>query len=178
MPFLVVPEVSSERRDYIPLAWLEPPVIPSNKIRILPDATLWQFGLLTSAMHMAWVSKYWRTVREPLFNTESGVIYNTFPLPPVSTPTLEQGLDQHADAVLTARANNPNAIVGQTCTTPTSCLPTFAKAHQALDRAVDKLYRRNGFTSERERVEHLLGLYEKMVAPLAAKAKPKRRRRT
>ena len=49
------------------------------------------------------------------------------------------------------------------------------KAHQALDRAVDRLYQRSGFTSERERVEHLLGLYEKMVAPLAAKAKPKRR---
>src|SRR3546814_18005702 len=51
-PFLVVPEVSSERREYIPLAWLKPPIIPSNKIRILPKAKLWHFALLTSAMHM------------------------------------------------------------------------------------------------------------------------------
>ena len=55
--------------------------------------------------------------------------------------------------------------------------PDLRKAHQVLDRAVDNLYRRSGFTSERERVEHLLGLYEKMALPLAAKAKPKRRRR-
>lgn len=53
-PFLAIPEVSSERRDYIPIGWLEPPVIPSNKLRLLPDATLWDFALLTSRMHMAW----------------------------------------------------------------------------------------------------------------------------
>ena len=55
--------------------------------------------------------------------------------------------------------------------------PDLRKAHQTLDRAVDRLYRRSGFTTERERVEHLFGLYEKMLVPLTAKAKPKRRRR-
>ena len=174
-PFLVVPEVSSERRDYIPLAWMEPPVIPSNKIRILPDATLWQFGLLTSAMHMAWVRSIGGRL-ESRFQYGIGIIYNTFPLPPVLRQQL-QGLDQHADAVLTARANNPNESLAKLYD-PDLMPSDLRKAHQALDRAVDKLYRRNGFTSERERVEHLLGLYEKMVAPLAAKAKPKRRRRT
>ena len=54
-PFLVLPEVSSERREYVPIGWLEPPVIPSNKLRLLPDATLADFALLTSAMHMAWM---------------------------------------------------------------------------------------------------------------------------
>ena len=54
-PFLVVPEVSSERRDYAPIAWLEPPVIPSNLVRILENATLADFALLTSSMHMAWL---------------------------------------------------------------------------------------------------------------------------
>ena len=54
-PFLVIPEVSSERREYVPIGWLEPPVIPSNLVRVLENATLTDFALLTSAMHMAWL---------------------------------------------------------------------------------------------------------------------------
>lgn len=173
-PFLVVPEVSSERRDYIPLAWMEPPVIPSNKIRILPDASLSYFALLTSAMHMAWM----RTVTgrlESRYMYSVGVVYNTFPLPPVQPERLER-LAPHADAVLAARANHPDATLADLYD-PDLMPPDLRKAHQALDRTVDKLYRRSGFTSERERVKHLLGLYEKMVAPVTAMVKPKRRRR-
>ena len=173
-PFLVVPEVSSERRDYIPLAWMEPPVIPSNKIRILPDASLCYFGLLTSAMHMAWVSNVGGRLKSD-FSYGIGIVYNTFPMPPVPSERLERVAPQ-AEAVLAARANHPDATLADLYD-PDLMPPDLRKAHQTLDRAVDKLYRRTGFTSERERVEHLLGLYERMVAPLAAKAKPKRRRR-
>ena len=173
-PFLVVPEVSSERRDYIPIAWLEPPVIPSNKIRILLNATLWQFGLLTSAMHMAWVRIIGGRL-ESRFQYGIGIIYNTFPLPSVPTERLQR-LAPHADAVLAARANHPDATLADLYD-PILMPADLSKAHQALDRAVDRLYRRSGFTSDRERVEHLFGLYEKMLVPLTAKAKPKRRRR-
>ena len=123
-PFLVVPEVSSERRNYIPIAWLEPPVIPSNKIRILPNASLWQFGLLTSAMHMAWVRSIGGRL-ESRFQYGIGIIYNTFPLPPVQ-PERQEALTPHADAVLYARAKHPTRH-WPTCTTLTSCLPTSAK---------------------------------------------------
>ena len=173
-PFLVVPEVSSERRDFIPIAWLEPPVIPSNKIRILPNATLWQFGLLTSTMHMAWVRNIGGRL-ESRFQYGIGIIYNTFPLPPVPTERMQR-LTPHADAILGARAAYPDATLADLYD-PDLMPADLRKAHQALDRAVDRLYRRSGFTSERERVEHLLGLYEKMLVPLAAKARPKRRRR-
>ena len=173
-PFLVVPEVSSERRDYIPIAWLEPPVIPSNKVRILSNATLWQFGLLTSAMHMAWVRIIGGRLKSD-FSYGIGIIYNTFPLPPVSTERLQR-LAPHADAVLAARTNHPDATLADLYD-PDLMPADLRKAHQALDRAVDRLYRRSGFTSDRERVEHLFGLYEKMLVPLTAKAKPKRRRR-
>ncbi len=54
-PFLVVPEVSSERREYVPIGWLEPPAIPSNLVRVIPDSEKWHFAVLTSAMHMAWL---------------------------------------------------------------------------------------------------------------------------
>ena len=173
-PFLVVPEVSSERRDYIPIAWLEPPVIPSNKIRILPNATLWQFGLLTSTMHMAWVRIIGGRL-ESRFQYGIGIIYNTFPLPPVPAERLQR-LAPLADAVLAARANHPDATLADLYD-PDLMPADLRKAHQALDRAVDRLYRRSGFTADRERVEHLLGLYEKMRVPLAAKAKLQRRRK-
>ena len=173
-PFLVVPEVSSERRDYIPLAWMDPPVIPSNKIRILPDASLWQFGLLTSAMHVAWVRNIGGRLKSD-FSYGIGIVYNTFPLPLVPTERLAS-LVPHAEAVLAARTNHPGETLANLYD-PDMMPSDLRKAHQALDRTVDRLYRRSGFASERERVEHLLGLYEKMVAPLAAKAKPKRRRR-
>ena len=79
-PFLIIPQVSSERRDYVPIGWLEPPVIPSEKLRILPDATLCAFALLTSAMHIVWM----RTVTGRMksdYMYSVGVVYNTFPTP-------------------------------------------------------------------------------------------------
>ncbi len=171
--FLVVPQVSSERRDYIPIGWLEPPVIPSDKLRLLPNATLWHFALLTSAMHMAWM----RTVTGRMksdYMYSVGVVYNTFPLPPVPAEQLQR-LALYADDVLAARAAHPTATLADLYD-PDLMPVNLRKAHQALDRAVDRLYRRSPFPSDRERVEHLLVLYEKMIAPLSA-PKQKRRRR-
>ena len=124
-PFLVVPEVSSERREYIPIGWLEPPVIPSNKIRILPNATLWQFGLLTSTMHMAWVRNIGGRLKSD-FSYGIGIIYNTFPMPPVSAERLQR-LEPYADAVLAARAAIPTRP-WLTSTTRISC-PLSSAGH-------------------------------------------------
>ena len=173
-PFLACPQVSSERREYIPIGWLQPPTIPSEKLRVLLNAELWHFALLTSAMHMAWM----RTVTGRLksdYMYSVGVVYNTFPLPPVPATRLER-LSPHADAVLAARASHPEATLADLYD-PDLMPAGLRKAHQALDRAVDRLYRRSAFTSDRDRVEHLFGLYEKMLLPLAAKVRPKRGRR-
>ena len=173
-PFLVVPEVSSERRDYVPIAWLTPPVIPSNLVRVLLNAPLWQFGLITSAMHMAWLRNVGGRLKSD-YRYAIGLVYNTFPLPPADEEALLK-LEPLAQAVLDARAKHPESTLADLYD-PDVMPPNLRKAHQALDRAVDRLYRSGGFDSERERVEHLLGLYEKLVAPLTAEAKPKRRRR-
>ncbi|MCY4392770.1 MAG: N-6 DNA methylase [Chloroflexi bacterium] len=173
-PFLVVPEVSSERRDYIPIAWLEPPVVPAHTVRVIPNASLELFGLLASAMHMAWLSHVGGRL-ESRFRYSIGLVYNTFPRPPVGEERLEK-IEPLTQAVLDARAEHPEATLADLYD-PDLMPPNLRKAHQALDRAVDRLYRSGGFDSERERVEHLLGLYEKLVAPLTAEAKPKRRRR-
>ena len=172
--FLVLPEVSSERREYLPVGWLEPPAIPSNKLRLLPDATLADFALLTSAMHMAWMRAVTGRMKSD-YMYSVGVVYNTFPTPPGSADRSK--LETLAQAVLDARAAHPGATLADLYD-PDLMPPNLRRAHQALDRAVDRLYRPAGFASERERVEHLFMLYEKMCAPLEAlmKAKPKRRR--
>ena len=159
-PFLVIPEVSSERRVYIPIGWLEPPTIPSNLIRILPNATLWQFAILTSAMHMAWVRHIGGRLKSD-FRYGIGNVYNTFPLPVhVDVPKLEL----LAQAVLAARAAHPSATLADLYD-PDLMPVNLRRAHQVLDRAVDRLYRASGFASERERSECLFKMYESLCAP-------------
>ncbi len=173
-PFLVVPEVSSERRDYIPIGWLEPPVIPSNLVRIIENASKPLFALLTSAMHVSWLRSIGGRL-ESRYRYSIGLVYNTFPLPPVSEKNLER-LVPHADAVLAARAVHPNATLADLYD-PDLMPADLRKAHQALDRAVDGLYRRARFTSERERVEHLFARYEQTQVPLTARKKERGRRK-
>ena len=173
-PFLVVPEVSSERREYVPIGWLEPPTIPSNLVRVLENATLTQFALLTSAMHMAWLRHIGGRLKSD-YRYSIGLVYNTFPTPPAKANLSK--LEPLAKAVLDARLAYPDATLADLYD-PDLMPPNLRRAHQAIDRAVDRLYRRTGFTSERERAEHLFMLYEKMRAPLGIGVKkPKRRRR-
>ena len=172
-PFLVVPEVSSERRDYVPIGWLEPPTIPSNLVRILENATLTHFALLTSAMHMAWLRHIGGRLKSD-YRYSIGLVYNTFPMP---TRWANNGkLEALAQAVLDARTAHPDATLADLYD-PDLMPPSLRRAHLALDRAVDRLYHRMGFASERERAEHLFMLYEKMRVPLGIGVKKLKRRR-
>ena len=174
-PFLVVPKVSSERREYAPIGWLEPPTIPSDLVFVLQGATLADFALLTSAMHMAWLRHIGGRL-ESRYRYSIGLVYNPFPMPPGGTDLSR--LEPLAQAVLDARASHADATLA-ILYDPDLMPPNLRRAHQALDRTVDRLYRRRGFASERKRVEHLFMLYEKMRSPLeiAARGKPKRRRK-
>ena len=176
-PFLVIPEVSSERRDYVPIGWLKPPVIPSNLVRVLQNSTLADFALLTSAMHMAWLRDVGGRLKSD-YRYSIGLVYNTFPTPPdFGTDKLDLSkLESLAQAVLDARAAHPDATLANLYD-PDLMPPNLRRAHQVLDRAVDRLYRRTGFASEHERVEHLFALYEKMHVPLEFDTKSKRRKR-
>ena len=175
-PFLAIPEVSSERREYAPIAYLEPPTVPSNKLRLTYNASLWLFGLLTSRMNMVWL----RTIGGKLksdYSYSINVVYNNFPLPPLS-PANKTRLDALAQKVLDARAAFPDSTLADLYDRLTMP-PALRRAHQALDAAVDTLYRPEPFTDDRERAEHLLGRYEALSAPLlaAAQARPKGRGR-
>ena len=172
-PFLLVPRVSSERRQYAPLGWVEPPAIPSDATLVLPDASLADFALLTSAMHMAWLRHIGGRLKSD-YRYSIGLVYNTFPLPPKDADWSR--LEPLAQAVLDARAAHPRATLADLYD-PDLMPPDLLRAHQALDRAVDRLYRRGGFASERERVEHLFKLYENMYTPLVVGSKKKQRQR-
>ena len=172
-PFLVIPKVSSERREYVPPGWLQPPTIPSDLVFVLQNATLADFALLTSAMHMAWLRHVGGRLKSD-YRYSIGLVYNTFPMPP-EKPDLSK-LEPLTQAVLDARTTHPDATLADLYD-PDLMPPDLRKAHQALDRAVDKLYRRTGFASERERVEHLFMLYEKISAPLKAAMQEKQKRR-
>lgn len=172
--FLVIPEVSSEKRDYVPIGWLKPPTIPSNLVRVLLDADLWHFGILTSAMHMAWLRQIGGRL-ESRYRYSIGIVYNPFPWP----DAIEQQrakIRSLAQAVLDARAQFPNASLADLY--DVDAMPSqLRKAHHTLDAAVDKLYRGAAFSGDRDRVEHLFGRYEKIVAPLVvAAAAPVNRR--
>jgi hypothetical protein len=173
-PFLVIPEVSSERRAYVPIGWLEPPTIPSNKLRFIKDADLWLFGILTSRAHMVWL-RYVGGRLESRYQYSIGIVYNTFPWPEATEKHREK-IRSLAQCVLDARAEFPNSTLADLYDVDVMPLQ-LRKAHQDLDKAVDKLYRPNPFTDDRDRVEHLFGLYEKLVAPLTAIIPKQKRRR-
>ena len=166
-PFLVIPKTSSERREYVPIGWLQPPIIPTDSLRVFEKATLTHFAFLTSSMHMTWM----RTVTGRMksdYAYSIGIVYNTFPMPPkMGDPSK---LEPLARAVLDARAGFPDATLAELYD-PDLMPAALRRAHQNLDRAVDRLYKQGGFASERARVEHLFALYEKMRVPLAVKRK-------
>lgn len=174
--YIALPEVSSENREYVPIDFLEPEVIASNKLQIIPGGTLFHFGLLTSWMHMAWM----RTVTGRLKSdySYSPTVYNTFPWPD-ATLAQQAKIEALAQTVLDVRAEHVTSSLADLYD-PDTMPPNLRKAHAALDVAVDRLYRSAPFASDRDRVEHLFGLYEALINPLEwlGAAKNKRVART
>lgn len=174
-PFLAIPEVSSERREYVPIGYLEPPIVPSNQILVVRDAELFMFGILTSRMHMAWLRDIGGRLKND-YRYSSGIVYNPFPWPQLDDAAKTK-LEKLAKTVLDARAAHEGATLADLYD-PDVMPEDLRRGHRALDEAVDRLYRKEPFASDRERVEHLFGLYERLTAPMfAAAAKPKRGRK-
>ena len=172
--FLVIPEVSSERRVYIPLGFLGPETFCSNLIKIVPQATRYHFGVLSSAMHMAWT----RTVCGRLksdYRYSAGIVYNNFPWPQAPTDKQKQAIEDAAQAVLDARAKFPNASLADLYD-PLTMPEALTKAHQKLDAAVDSAYAKRKFTGDSDRVAFLFELYQQITSPLESKKATRRKR--
>ena len=171
--FVAIPEVSSERRFYIPIGFLDKETIPSNKLQIIPNGTLWHFGILTSIMHMAW-TKYTCGRLESRFQYSAGIVYNNYPWPENPTAKQKEEVEKAAQQVLDARAvfqNPPSGGRGASLADlydPNTMPPALVKAHQQLDKAVDLCYRPQPFINETKRIEFLFELYDKYTSGMFA----------
>jgi hypothetical protein len=173
--FIAIPEVSSERRSYIPIGFLTSSVIVSNKIYVIAESGLYLFGVLSSAMHMAWMRQTAGRL-ESRYQYSGSMVYNTYPWAGAVTDKQRAAVEAAAQAVLNARAQYPTSTLADLYDPLTMPAPLL-KAHQQLDRAVDRCYRPEPFPSDRHRVEYLFALYEQITAPLVAAAKPARKGR-
>ena len=160
-PFLVFSRVSSEKRKYIQIGYVQPPIVPSDAVSIVENASLELFGLLTSYMHMIWLNNIGGKL-ETRFRYSGGLVYNTFPLPTNGIKTLEK-LKPYAQQILDIRDVHSNSTLIDLYNDLT--MPTdLRKAHEKLDRAVEKLYREKPFKSDQERLEFLLEQYANMIS--------------
>jgi len=175
--YLFVPKVSSESREYLPIGFCDPNIIASGTALVVASARQFHFGVLSSLMHCAWM----RTVcgrLESRYQYSAGIVYNNFPWPQAPTPTQKARVEELAQAVLDARALYPDSTLAQLYD-PLLMPAELVKTHQRLDRAVERCYRPEPFASDRERVEFLFALYEKLTAPLLpAMPRPRRPRKT
>ncbi len=173
-PYLLIPEVSSERRSFIPIGFEQPTTFCSNLVRMLPNATLYHFAILTSTMHMAWVRSVCGRL-ESRYRYSAGIVYNNFPWPDKPSDKTRQAIEAAAQAVLDARAAFPGATLADLYD-PLTMPPALLRAHQKLDAAVDRAYGKAGFKSDAERVAFLFERYQALTSLLPA-ARPKRGRK-
>ena len=160
--YIVVPEVSSERRRYIPIGFVTPDILSSNLVKIIPNATLYHFGILTSNVHMAWVRAVCGRLKSD-YRYSKDIVYNNFPWPDASDEQ-KAAIEKLAQAVLDARALYPDSSLADLYD-PLTMPPELLKAHKALDKAVWVLY---GFsskviTSEAACVAALMERYQKLT---------------
>ncbi len=157
--FMIVPVVSSKSRQYVPMGFMSPEVMCSNQVNLIPDATLYHFGVLESVVHMAWMRVVCGRMKSD-YRYSKEIVYNNFPWP---KPTKEQKqkIEKTAQAILDARAKNPEsnlATLYEVNTMPEALL----KAHKANDKAVLAAYGLSPKTPESEIVAELFKLYKKL----------------
>lgn len=160
MDKLIVPRVSSERREYIPIGYLGPDTVISDSAFAVYDAEPWLFGLLTSRMHMVWT----RTVGGRMktdYRYSSTVVYNNFPVPKLSARSKSE-LTDAALRVLDVREYHSEMTLAQLYD-PDTMPQDLRMAHEQLDLLVDSLYRDTPFASDDERLKRLFNLYLKQT---------------
>lgn len=158
--YKAIPEVSSERREYVPIGFLDGKTLCSNKLRLLPDATLYHFGILTSGMHNAWMRAVAGRL-EMRYQYSNKIVYNNFPWPE-ATEEQKAAIGKLAQAVLDARALYPESSLADLYD-PLLMPPELAQAHRRLDAAVEKLYRKEPFADDAGRVAYLFERYRELT---------------
>lgn len=166
-PYLIIPSVSSENRRYVPIGYIQPEVIATNATQIIPNATLYEFGVITSNVHMAWMRIVAGRLKSD-YRYSSTIVYNTFPWPTV-TEEQKKFIANTAQGILDARALYPDCSLADLYDELTMPVE-LRKAHQANDIAVMKAYGmikkvdgKDTFLTESETVARLFEMYQELT---------------
>ena len=158
--FIVVPRVSSENRYYVPMGFLSPDNIVNDAVQIIPDASLYHFGVLESSVHMAWMRVVCGRLKSD-YRYSKDVVYNNFPWPEVNEEQRER-IAKTAQAILDARALYPDSSLADLYD-PVTMPPELLKAHRDNDRAVMAAYGFPSTLQESEIVAMLFALYRTLI---------------
>ena len=157
---IIVPRVSSERREYIPMGYLGPDTVISDAAFAVYDAEPWVFALLTSRMHMVWTRAVGGKLKTD-YRYSNTIVYNNFPVPPLSDAVKEQ-LTERALRVLDLREYHSELTLADLYD-PDKMPDNLRHAHEELDALVDSIYRKREFSSDEERLSLLFEMYAKMT---------------
>jgi len=157
---IIFPIISSHRREYVPIGFLNKETIISNKGQVVYNANPWIYSLLTSRMHMTWMKTTSSRMRKD-YQYSNTLSYNTFPFPPISKVKKEE-LTTHTFRILEEREQHPEKTLAQLYD-PDKMPEGLREAHRLNDLAVERCYRSKPFESDEERLEYLFKLYEKMI---------------
>ncbi len=158
--YIAIPVVSSEEREYIPIGWLDDSVIPGNKLFIIPDATLYDFGILTSRVHMAWMRRVGGRMKSD-YSYSKNIVYNTFAWPE-PTEAQRRRIEATAQEILDARAKYPECSLADLYD-DTAMPLDLREAHRANDAAVCEVYGWLENISEEDIVAGLFELYHELT---------------
>ncbi|WP_201508717.1 class I SAM-dependent DNA methyltransferase [Psychrobacter alimentarius] len=158
--YIIIPSVSSERRKYVPIGTFDGHTISSNLNHIIPNGTLFEFGILTSLAHNDWMRLVAGRLKSD-YRYSGTIVYNTFPFPN-ATDEQKKSIENLAEEILLARASNAGMTLAELYD-PDKMPEDLKQAHSTLDDAVDKLYRPQGFSNTEERLAHLLARYEQLI---------------
>ena len=158
--YIVIPEVSSEKRFYVPMGYMDDSVLCSNKLRLMPDASLYHFGVLNSSVHMAWMRAVCGRL-EMRYDYSIKIVYNNFPWPK-ATEAQNERIAQTAQAILDAREKYPDATFADMYSN-LILFPDLTKAHRANDAAVLEAYGFPKDATEAEIVARLFKMYQELT---------------
>ena len=159
---IIIPSVSSERREYIPCGFLNKDTIISNSAQVIYDPELWVFGVVTSRMHMVWVRAVAGRLKTD-YRYSAELCYNTFPFPDI-TDKQKQIIEMHVNNILAEREKHSDKTMAELYD-PDKMPQGLREAHHSLDLAIEKCYRQAPFESDEKRLEHLFKRYEIMTDP-------------
>ena len=172
LDYILIPRHSSENRKFIPIGFFKSENIAADSCLIIPNGTLYHFGVLMSTIHMAWVKSVCGRL-ESRFRYSKDIVYNNYPWPDNPNDKQIKAIEKAAQKVLDTRLQFPKSSLADLYD-PLTMPPFLIKAHNELDKVVDLAYRSQPFTSEANRMVFLFELYEKYTADLFTKEKPKK----